>query len=143
MKKNNGLNYGQVAIIAVAAELVLIVIQFAYLKIDAAANSDADAAFSSEYMKTRGFYIFQVIGFFIYTALSYLAVRNITSKLINKLLVLVLTGGVAELSFYLIISAGYEGAFLYSILDKSIAAVFGLILYNYTSKEVKKPDAYL
>jgi len=143
MKTKNGLTYIQVAVIALVTELTLIAIQLVYLKIYTKANPGAEVDFSSDYMKTRGFYIFQIIGFFLYTFVVYITVGKIASKIFNKLLVLIITGAIVELSFYIIMKADYEGAFLYSILDKVIAASFGLILYNYTTKKVKKPDSYL
>jgi hypothetical protein len=142
MKNQNGLTYTQIVLVALLTEFTLIAIQFVYLKIYASTNEGAELAFTSEYMKTTGFYIFQIIGFFLYTFVTYTIVGKTTKKIFNKLGALVIAGGIVELSFYLIMRADYEGVFLYSILDKIIAAAFGLILFNYTTKKVKGHDSY-
>ena len=61
----------------------------------------------------------------------------------KKVLILIGSGILLELSFYLIMQASFEGAFLYSILDKVVAAAFALILYNYTTPEVKTLESYI
>ena len=142
MKTKNGLTYAQVAFIAFLAELTLVALQFVYLKIYVNINPEAESGFTATYIKTRGFYIFQIIGFFLYTFIVYVIIGNISEKIINKILTLVVVGGILEISFYILIQADYEGAFIYSTLDKVIAAAFGLILFNYTTKKVKKPDSY-
>ncbi|WP_262896722.1 hypothetical protein [Fulvivirga marina] len=43
-----------------------------------------------------------------------------------------MAGGIVELSFYLLIPAEYEAAYLFSILDKLMAAVFAAVIYNYS-----------
>jgi len=143
MKNTNGLSYIQIVSIAMMTEFTLIAIQFVYLRIVASGNEGFEPAFTSEYMKTKGFYIFQIIGFFLYTFVVWVAVGKMEKKIFNKILLLVIAGGIVEFSFYIIMRADYEGAFLYSILDKVIAAAFGLILYNYTTKKEKRPGSYL
>lgn len=141
--KKNGLTYVQIISIALLAELTLMVLQLIYFKIYAGDNAGSGWNFTSDYMKTRGFYIFQIIGFFLYTFVSYVAAGRMHEKIIKKAIVLLVTGGIIELSFYLVMQADYEGAFLFSILDKVIAVTFGLILYNYTAKKVNQPEDYL
>jgi len=133
MKTKSDLSYKQAIILGVATELVLIAIQFIYMKIYVSNNPETDFAFTNDYMKSRGFYIFQIIGFFVYTFTVYLLFNKFQITSINKILPYILTGAVIELSFYLVMQTGYEGAFLYSILDKFIAAVFGFVLYYSTS----------
>jgi hypothetical protein len=142
MKNKNSLTYTQIVAVALVTEFTLIAVQLVYLKIYSGTNEGVDFAFTSEYMKTKGFYIFQIIGFFLYTGVTYILLGKITNKIFNKLGALVVVGGIIELSFYLIMKAQYEGAFIYSILDKIIAVVFGLIVFNYTTKTVRKPDSY-
>lgn len=143
MKNKSGLNYRQMILIALLTELMLIVIQVVYLKIYTIRNEGAEFAFTSEYMQTNGFYIFQIVGFFLYTVVVYSIAGKISTEVLKKLLTMVVAGGIIEVSFYLIMQANYQGAFLYSVLDKVIAAVFGFILFNYTTSKVKQPDSYL
>lgn len=133
MKTKSDLSYKQAILLGVATELTLVAIQFVYMKIFVSNNPGTDFVFTNDYMKSRGFYIFQVVGFFVYTATVYLLFNKFQITSITKILAYILTGAVIELSFYLFMQTGYEGAFLYSILDKFIAAVFGSILYYSTS----------
>lgn len=133
MKTMQELTYKRAIILGIITELFLVLIQFIYLKISAANNPEAPATFTSEYMMTRGFYVFQIIGFFVYIISVYLINMKYQVKALNFLLAYVVTGGIMELLFYLVIQADYQGAFLYSILDKFVAAVFGAILYYYTT----------
>lgn len=141
MKARNGFAYFHVVLIAAIAEFILIAVQFIYLKFYIS-NSDPEFAFTTEYMKSRGFYIFQIVGFFLYTTIVYFIIGKLYEKVFNKLLLLVAAGGIIELTFYIVMQAGYEGAFLYSILDKIIAAAFGTILFNYTTDRKKRPKSY-
>ena len=143
MKTMNGLSYGQIALIGLGTELTLILVQLIYFSLYARANLNGVMEITSDYMKSRGFYIFQITGFFLFTAVVYVILGKITDKIINKVLLLIVVGGITELTFYLVMRASYEGAFLFSILDKVIAVFFGLIVYNYTTKKVKKPGSYV
>lgn len=142
MNVKSGLTYTQIALIAVFTELILIAIQFIYFKIFASINPEIEMGFTTDYMKYRGFYIFQIIGFFIYTFLVYRIVEKHNDKIFNRILTLIIAGGIVETSFYVLISGAYEGAFVYSILDKIIAAAFGVILSAYTTKNSKKYGSY-
>jgi hypothetical protein len=141
MKNKTGLGYPQVILFAVVTELTLIAIQFGYLKVYSM-NTNAEFAFTAEYMKSRGFYIFQIIGFFLYTIIVYLMTGKMTSGISTKLASFVVAGGIVELGFYIFMTDHYEGAYLYSILDKIIATSFGLILFNYTTEKHKRPESY-
>ena len=131
MEKNKtDLSYKQVVFYALLAEMVLIVFQFLYLKIYINyINPGADFAFTEEYMKGAGFYIFLIVGFFVITMLSFLIFRKSQKQLLDKALIIFITGAFVELLFYNVIPANYEGVFLYSILDKFIAVFFGAIVY--------------
>ncbi len=133
MKSKSDLSYKQAILFGLATELTLIAIQFIYMKIYVSNNPGTDFAFTNDYMKFRGFYIFQIIGFFVYTFTVYLLFSKFQIATLTKILTYILTGAVIELSFYLFMQTGYEGAFLYSILDKFVAAVFGSILFYYTT----------
>lgn len=142
MKTNNGLSYTRIAMIAVATELILIAIQFMYFRIFKTSHPDSELGFTTEYMKYRGFYIFQIAGFFIYAFLVYMIAEIHYDKIVNKIITLIVAGGIVEVTFYVLVSGAYEGAFLYSILDKIIAAAFGVILNAYTTNKVKKYGSY-
>jgi hypothetical protein len=143
MKKTTDLSFRKIALIAVATELVLITIQLINLGLYVRNHPGTKAEFSTEYIMNSGFFIYQVLGFFLYVTLVYVLAGRITSRLIQKLIVFVLAGGAAELLFYLTIQADYQGAFLYSIFDKLIATAFGLIVFNYTTNQRKSPEMYL
>lgn len=124
------LNYKQVILLGVATELMLVFIQLVYLKLNS--STDASLAFTTDYMRYTGFYVFQIIGFFVYTAAVFVLLKKFHVSSFYKILFFILAGGVVELSFYLFIPAEYEAAYLFSILDKFIAAVFAAVIYNYS-----------
>ena len=142
MKAKQGFTYTQIALMAAATELALIAIQFIYFRVFKSNNPDIDLGFTTEYMKYRGFYIFQIIGFFIYTLLVYFIVEVHADRIFNRILTLIIAGGIIEVSFYLLISGNYEAAFTFSILDKIVATAFGIILNTYTTKNIKKHGSY-
>jgi|GEM_PF-2776388 len=134
------LTYKQVITYALLTEMILIAFQFAYLKIYVSSiNIGVDFAFSTDYMKGAGFYIFQIVGFFAVVVLSFFVFKKSQNQLFNKGMVLFITGGAVELLFYILIHAPYEGAFLFSILDKFIAIAFGAITYYSVSTPSEKP----
>jgi len=94
---------------------------------------ETPAVFNADYMMTRGFYIFQIIGFFAYAVMVYMLINRYRISSLKVIWVFLVAGAIMELSFYLIIQADYQGAFLFSILDKSVAATFGGIVYFYTT----------
>ena len=103
MKPKKGLSYFQIILIALLTEMTLIIIQFVYMNVFAGTEPGSELAFTTEYMMTTGFFIFQIIGFILYTLVVYLLSIRLQEKILNKILVLVITGGIVELSFYLII----------------------------------------
>lgn len=133
MKKIQDFTWKRAIAYGIATELFLIALQFVYLRVYAAMNPETAMAFNADYMMTSGFYIFQIIGFFVYAVTVYLLNARYRIPSLKVILVYLITGGIMELSFYLIIQAEYQGAFLYSILDKFVAAVFGAIVYFYTT----------
>jgi hypothetical protein len=137
MKTKSDFTYKQAILLGVLTELILIAIQFIYIKIYVSLNPGENLAFDTDYMRYRGFYVFQIIGFFVYTFTVYMIINRYHIRLLNYILAYLITGGIVELSFYLMIQADYEGAFIYSVLDKFIAAVFGAVLFFYGSGKVK------
>jgi len=133
MRIKNDFTYTRAIVYGVLIELVLVLLQFIYLANYANKNSEADFGFTSDYMMSRGFYVFQIIGFFVYTILVFVLIRKAKVNTFNKILVLIVAGAVVELTFYAIVPADYQLAFFYSVLDKFIAGVFGAIVYFYTT----------
>lgn len=133
MKTKSEFTYTKAIAYGVLTELVLVLIQFMYLKNYANNNPEAEFVFTSDFMINRGFYVFQIIGFFVYTILVFVLIRKIKVNTFNKILTLIVAGAVVELTFYAIVPADYQIAFFYSVLDKFIASVFGAIVYFYSS----------
>ncbi|MGB4971944.1 MAG: hypothetical protein WBO32_04755, partial [Cyclobacteriaceae bacterium] len=117
----------------VLTELALVLAQFVILKDYTNTNPDSDFAFSSTYMMSTGFYVFQVVGFFVYFTVVFFLMRKIKEKPLHKILALVLAGAAVELTFYAFAQADYQIVYFYSVLDKFIAGVAGIIVYYYTS----------
>src|SRR5690606_22864754 len=133
MKTNSDFTYTRAITYGVLTELLLVLTQFIYLKYYTNNNPEAGFVFSSDYMISQGFYVFQIIGFFVYTVVVFILIRKIKVNTFNKILVLIVAGAVIELTFYAIVPADYELAFFFSVLDKFIAGVFGAIVYFYSS----------
>lgn len=89
MKTTREITYGQVIWTALLVELTLAAAQFLYLTFYSRSNPTAEIILPSEYLKTGGFYIFQVVGMAIYILVVYIFARSGTSELINKVLILV------------------------------------------------------
>lgn len=143
MKTTKELSYGRAVETGVVLGVALILLQLVNLMVYFQTTPGAEMAFTSAYMKSGGFYVFQVLGYFLYATVIYISIKKIRSNMVNKVLILIGSGVLLELSFYLIMQANFEGAFLYSILDKLVAAAFALILYSYTTPEVKTPESYI
>ncbi|MEJ2005637.1 MAG: hypothetical protein P8X57_11880 [Cyclobacteriaceae bacterium] len=126
--------------IAVLIEAVLILLQFIVLRMST--ESGQTPAFDSDYIQSRGFFIFQIIGFFAYAIAAFYLCRRHAGNVFQKLLILVIAGGIIEVGFYIISQAHYEGAYLYSVTDKLIGSVIGWIVgkYSENSKELKMPQ---
>ncbi|UXE67237.1 MAG: hypothetical protein KA713_01130 [Chryseotalea sp. WA131a] len=133
MKTNSDFTYARAITYGVLTELLLVLTQFIYLKYYANNNPEVGFVFTSDYMINRGFYVFQIIGFFVYTVVVFVLIRKIKVNTFKKILALIVTGAVIELTFYAIVPADYELAFFFSVLDKFIAGIFGAIVYFYSS----------
>lgn len=133
MKTVREFGYSQIIMMGFLTELVLILLQFIYVRLIMHAEV---AAFTTEYMKSTGFYVFQVIGFFLYLGAISLLLRKVHVNKFYKVLLFLIAGGVIELAFYLLIPANYEAAYLYSIFDKFIAAAFATFIYNFSTHKV-------
>lgn len=131
--KSKEFSYTRAILYGVATELLLVLLQFIYLKSYTTNQPDVEFTFTSEYMMSRGFYVFQIIGFFVYSVVVFLLIRKIKLNTFNKILVMILAGVVVELTFYAIVPADYQMAYFYSVLDKFVAGVFGSIVYFYSS----------
>jgi hypothetical protein len=136
MKTKSEFTYTRAIAYGLLIELSLVLIQFIYLKYYDKNNPEAGFVFTSDYMINRGFYIFQIIGFFVYTTIVFVVIRTIKVNTFNKILTLIVSGAVIELTFYAIVPADYQFAFFFSVLDKFIAGVFGAIVYFYSSDSV-------
>ncbi len=132
---NNNFSYGRALLYGVLTELALVLAQFVILKDYTNTNPDTDFAFSSAYMTSTGFYVFQVVGFFVYFTVVFILMRKINEKPLYKILALVVAGAVVELTFYAFAQADYQIAYFYSVLDKFIAGAAGIIVYYYTTDD--------
>lgn len=133
MKTQNNLTYKQAVLYGVITELILVSLQFVYLKNYTSHNPEADFAFTADYMMSRGFYVFQIIGFFVYSVVVFVLINKMKVKTFYKVLALIGAGVVVELVFYAIVPADYQLVYFYSVLDKFIAGIFGAVVYFYTS----------
>ena len=97
------------------------------------------AGFTTDYLKTKGIVIFQVWGFFIYTTAVAILLKKLKGNYLPKILTCPVAGALIELTF-LVVPANYEGAFLYSILDKFQGAALGAIFYYYTHSKKLSAD---
>jgi len=129
MKTKKDFTYGRAIVYGVAAELLLVVVQYILLAIYHSKNPESTFSFNTEYMMSRGFYIFLIPGFIVYATMVYLIMRNYTIASVGYLFALLLAAAAVEVTFYLSIAASYQGAFLYSILDKVIGSALGAIGY--------------
>ncbi|MEQ9412790.1 MAG: hypothetical protein RIF39_03115 [Cyclobacteriaceae bacterium] len=135
MSTGTNFTYGRAMVYGVLTELLLVLAQFVILKDYTHANPDSDFAFSSAYMMSTGFYVFQVVGFFNYFTVVFTLMRKIKEKPLYKILALILAGAVVELTFYALAQADYQIAYFYSVLDKLVAGAFGTIVYYYTTAD--------
>jgi hypothetical protein len=140
MKNRDDLSYQQMFLWGLLTELMVVAIQFLYISIYESNNPAAASGFTTDYMKTRGFVIFQVLGFFIYTTAVFILLKKLKGNYLRKILTFLVAGALVELTFYLVVQAHYEGAFLYSILDKFVGAALGAIFYYYTHSKKLSAD---
>jgi hypothetical protein len=76
----------------------------------------------------------------VYATVVFMIMRNYTLASVAYLFAFLLAAAAVEVTFYLSITADYQGAFLYSILDKVIGSALGAIGYFALSgsEEVKE-----
>lgn len=113
----------------IVMEIILILIQFIFLIFYTLAHPGTDFAFTSEFMTSRGFYIFLILGFFLYCFVTFYLIKYYQVKNILSILIFITTGGLIEVLFYIFTRADYQIAYIFSVMDKFIAALFGIILY--------------
>ena len=129
MKTKKDFTYGRAIAYGVATELVLVIAQYLLLIIYHSLNPTSVFSFSSDYMMSTGFYIFLIPGFILYATVAFLIFNKLEFYSPSYLLAFILTAAVIEITFYLSIAASYQGAFVYSILDKVIGTALGVIGY--------------
>ena len=117
---------------ALFVEVGLLVIQFLYMRIF---HPDVEWVATDAYMQNAGFFIFQILGFFIFILLARFIFQNSGNYLFRNAVLLFLSGVIVEVGFYLAIQAEYQGAFLYSVMDKIVAIAFGLIIVTVAEKK--------
>jgi hypothetical protein len=140
MKTKKDFTYSRAIAYGVATELFLVVVQYILLAMYHRNNPGSSFTFSTEYMMSRGFYIFLIPGLIVYATVVFMIMRNYTLSSVAYLFAFLLAAAAVEVTFYLSISADYQGAFLYSILDKVIGSALGAIGYFALngSEEVKE-----
>ncbi|MBI1769207.1 MAG: hypothetical protein HYR67_12625 [Bacteroidetes bacterium] len=129
MKTKKNFTYGHAIGYGIAIELILVFVQYLLLTIYHSKNPASAFSFSTEYMMSSGFYIFLIPGFILYATVVFLIMNKFTMASPAYLFVFLLTAAAIELTFYLSITANYQGAFVYSILDKVIGTALGVIGY--------------
>lgn len=134
MKTKKNFTYGHAIGYGIATELVLVMVQYLLLTIYQGKNPTSAFSFSTEYMMSTGFYIFLIPGFILYATVVFLIMSKFTMASPVYLLVFLLTAAAIEVGFYLSIPANYQGAFVYSILDKVIGSALGVIGYYTMSR---------
>lgn len=136
IKTTNEITYGQVAWAALFIELILAAAQFMYLTLYSRANPAIEIALPSDYLRTGGFYGFQIAGVLFYAFVVYIIAMMSPPKPLKKVLALIVIGGLIELSVYVMMQTAIGGAVVFSFLDKILAAALGLMLYNFKGDRV-------
>ena len=113
---------------ALGVEIGLSILQFVYLKV-----FHHEVSFSDSYMQGAGFFIFQILGFFIFILLAQYVFKNSGDYIFRNALLMFFAGALVEILFYVSVQATYQGAFLYSVLDKAVSIAFGIII-SFVSK---------
>lgn len=133
-KDKKEFTYSLAIVYGVVTELVLVLAQFVFLAFRKLMNQDMTITFSTEYMMSSGFFVFQILGIVVYAFVAYQIIHRYTISSLAFMLVFLVAGGAVELTFYLSIPATYQGAFLYSILDKTLGVAMGMIGYFVMSR---------
>jgi len=124
----NDISISKVVGYAFVAELILILLQFAYMAYYETSDEGASLSFDRAYMSHVGFFIFQIGGLFLSIIIGVFIFRRSLVNKFKKVFVFLVAAGIMELAFYLI-ATEFEPAYIYSILDKVVAVAFAGILY--------------
>jgi hypothetical protein len=130
MKTRKNFTYSLAIGYGIGLELVLVAIQYLLLAVYHGNNPESTFSFNTNYMMSRGFYVFLIPGFIISATLVFFLLQRYSFSSLAYLFVLLLSAAIIEVGFYLGIAADYQGAFAISILDKVIGAGLGVIGYN-------------
>lgn len=126
----NELSFAQVGTYAVLAELGLIALQWIYILIHNAV-SESQIIFNQYFVKHTSFYVFLGLGFVVFMILAYYVMNHISKPWYKKILTLFIVGSIVEVLFYVImLNANYEGVLLYSVADKFLGVLFGIIIFR-------------
>jgi hypothetical protein len=131
-------NYTLAIAYGIATELILVFAQYLFLAFNRLMDENMSMTFSTNYMMTRGVYVFLALGIIVYAMFVLYFLRHYKIQSFAYLLVYVIAGAAIEITFYLSISATYQGVYLYSILDKVVGVAMGAIGYFILSK----PDEF-
>jgi hypothetical protein len=113
-------------------EVGLLIIQYLYMRVF---HPEVNWIATDAYMQNAGFFVFQIVGFFIFILLARFVFQNSGENVFRNAVLLFLSGVVVEVGFYLAVQAQYQGAFLYSVMDKIIAIAFALIIVFVVEKK--------
>ena len=127
-QEKKDLSISSILVYGILAELFLILLQFVYMAMYERSNPGTKLTFDISYMEHVGFFIFQIVGLFVFTIMAFFIFRRSIEKKLKKAIIFLVTGGIVELAFYLIITE-FEPAYIYSILDKIAAIAFAAIIY--------------
>ena len=126
--------YSTAIAFGVVTELILVAAQYLFLAFNKVMNQEMSMTFSTEYMMTRGFYVFMILGIIVYATFTHYFLRNYSISSLAFLVVYLVAGAAVEIAFYLSISATFQGAFIYSIFEKGLGVAMGAIWYFAMSK---------
>jgi hypothetical protein len=122
-----------VTLYALVAEGLPIVIQFLTVVFKNAFNAGA-IHISESFMNTSGFYVFQIVGFYLTFIMFYLLLVRLRRRNVIKASLLFIGLSIAlEAVFYMINSVHFTFAYSFSFLDKFVAillAHFTYLLYK-------------
>lgn len=133
-KTKKAFTYSTAITFGVVTELILVAAQYLLLAFNKVMNQSMSMTFSTEYMITRGFFVFMILGIIMYATFTHYFFRNYSISSLAFLVVYLAAGAAVEITFYLSITATFQGAFLYSIFEKGLGVAMGAIWYFAISK---------
>jgi hypothetical protein len=117
-----------IALYALVAEGLPIVVQFLSVILKNAFSSGA-IYFNESFMNTSGFYVFQIVGFYLTFIMFYLLLVRLRGRNVIQASLLFLALSIAlEVVFYMINSIHFSFAYAFAFLDKFV----GIVLANFT-----------